>query len=156
MDINITLFGQMITFGVFIWFTMKYVWPHILKSMQEREQRIADGLAAAQRGQHDLELAQHKATEYLRDAKIQAAEILEHANKRGNQIIEEAKERAREEGERLLVVARADIEQEFQMAKQKLRAEAANLAIFGAEKVLARSVDAATQHDLVEKLIAEI
>lgn len=156
MEINATLLGQMITFAIFVWFTMKYIWPHIIKAMQEREKRIADGLAAAERGQHELELAQHKATDQMRDAKIHAAEILEQANKRANQIIEEAKERAREEGERLLAMAQGDIAQEMQMAKEKLRKEVATLAIASAEKILERSVDARVQSELVDKLITEI
>lgn len=156
MDINATLLGQFITFAVFVWFTMKYIWPPIMKAMQEREKKIADGLAASERGQHELELAQHKATEQMRDAKIHAAEILEQANKRANHIVEEAKERARAEGERLLTIARSDIEQEMQTARQELRNEIAVLAIASAEKILARSVDAATQRDLVDKLITEI
>jgi F-type H+-transporting ATPase subunit b len=156
MDINITLLGQMITFAVFVWFTMKFIWPPIIQAMRDREKKIADGLQAAERGQHELELAQHKATEQLRDAKLQAAEILDAANKRGNQIVEEAKERAREEGERLLVLARNDVEQEMHAARQQLRSEVAKLAVAGAEKILRKSVDAATQRELVNHLIAEI
>lgn len=156
MDINATLLGQLITFAIFVWFTMKYVWPPITKAMQEREKRIADGLAAAERGKHDLELAQHKISEQLRDTKIHAAEILDQANKRAGQIIEEAKQRAREEGERLLAMAHHDIEQEMQAAKQKLRSEVAKLAIAGAEKILTHSIDSATQQDLVKQLITEI
>lgn len=156
MDINATLLGQMITFAVFVWFTMKFIWPSIIKAMREREKKIADGLLAAERGQHELDLAQHKAAEQLRDAKIQAAEILEQASKRASHLIEEAKERAREEGEHLLSIARGDIEQEVQVARQQLRSEVAKLAVAGAEKILMRSVDAAAQRELVEQLIAEI
>jgi F-type H+-transporting ATPase subunit b len=156
MEINATLLGQMITFAVFVWFTMKFIWPPIIKAMREREKKIADGLQAAERGQHELELAHHKAAEQLRDAKIQAAELLEQANKRASHIIEQAKERARDEGERLLVIARSDIEQEVHVARQQLRNEIAKLAVAGAEKILMRSVDAATQRELVARLITEI
>lgn len=156
MEINATLIGQMITFIFFVVFTMKFVWPPIMKAMQEREQKIADGLAAGDRGRHELELSQKKAAQQLRDAKIQAAEILEQANKRANQFVEEAKDRAREESERILTVARADIEQEKQVARQQLRKETAKLAIASAEKILSRSVDSAVQKDLIDKLIAEI
>lgn len=156
MEINVTLIGQLITFALFVWFTMKFVWPPIIKALQEREQRIAEGLLAAERGHNELELAQNKAAEQLRDAKIHAAEILDQANKRGNQIIEEAKERAREEGERLLTVARSDIEQEVQSARQKLLREVADLAIASTEKILGRTIDAGVQKDLVKKLITEI
>lgn len=156
MEINFTLIGQFITFVLFVWATMAWVWPHILKVMHEREKRIADGLAAGERGQHELELAQHKVTEQLRDAKIHAAEILDQANKRASQIIEEAKERAREEGERILAMARMDIEQEVQTARQELRHEVASLAVNSAEKILGRSIDGNVQHDLVNKMLAEI
>lgn len=152
MGINFTLIGQMLTFALFVWFTMRYIWPPILKAMHEREKRIADGLAAAERGKHELELAQHKSTELLRDAKIQAAEILEQANKRGSMIIEEAKERAREEGERLLTIARGDIDQEVQTARQKLLNEIADLTIASTEKILQRTLDAGAQRDIFENL----
>lgn len=156
MEINATLIGQILTFIVFIVFTMKFVWPPITKAMKEREQKIADGLAAADRGKHELELSQQKAVEQLRDAKIHAAEIVEQANKRANLIVEEAKEKAREEGDRLLTVARSEIENEMQAARQKLRHEVAVLAIASAEKILSRSIDASAQKDLVDKLITEI
>lgn len=156
MDINATLIGQFITFIILVWFTMKYVWPPITKAMQEREQRIADGLAAAERGKHELELAQHRATDQLREVKIQSAEIIEQANKRASQIVETAKDRAREEGERLLTMARADIQQELHMAKQQLRDDLARLVLASTEKLLEHSVNDEVQHNLVNKLIAEI
>lgn len=156
MNLNATLLGQFITFAIFVLFTMKYIWPHLMKAIEERQKKIADGLAAGERGQHELELAHHRAAEQLRDAKIKAAEILSEANKRANHLIEESKEQARTEGERLLQIARNDIEQEVQAAKLKLRNEIANLAISGAEKILMHNIDAQAQNHLVEKLIAEI
>ncbi|MFZ0219175.1 MAG: F0F1 ATP synthase subunit B [Candidatus Aquirickettsiella sp.] len=156
MEINITLLGQLITFSVFVWFTMKFVWPPILKVMKDREQRIADGLAAAERGQQALELAQLKADEYLQEAKQQAADILEQANKRANQMSEESKLQIRTENERLLAIARADIQQEWQAAQQKLRAEVANLVISTTEKILAQSLDSVAQHALVKQSLEEI
>lgn len=156
MEINITLLGQLITFSVFVWFTMKFVWPPILKVMKEREQRIADGLAAAERGQQALELAQLKADEYLQEAKQQAAEIIEHANKRASQMSEESKQQIRIENERLLAIARADIQQEWQTAQQKLRTEVANLVITTTEKILAQSLDSVAQHALVKQSLEEI
>ncbi|HEY2567324.1 MAG TPA: F0F1 ATP synthase subunit B [Candidatus Aquirickettsiella sp.] len=156
MEINITLLGQLITFSVFVWFTMKFVWPPILKVMKEREQRIADGLAAAERGQQALELAQLKADEHLKEAKQQAAEIIEQANKRANQMSEESKQQIRIENERLLAIARADIQQEWQTAQQKLRAEVANLVITTTEKILAQSLDSVAQHALVKQSLEEI
>ncbi len=156
MEINITLLGQLITFSVFVWFTMKFVWPPILKVMKEREQRIADGLAAAERGQQALELAQLKADEFLQEAKQQAAEIIEQASKRANQMSEESKQQIRVENERLLAIARADIQQEWQSAQQKLRAEVANLVITTTEKILAQSLDSVAQHALVKQSLEEI
>jgi F-type H+-transporting ATPase subunit b len=156
VEINITLLGQLITFSVFVWFTMKFVWPPILKVMKEREQRIANGLAAAERGQQALELAQLKADEQLQKAKQQAAEIIELANKRANQLAEESKQQIRIENERLLAIARADIQQEWQTAQQKIRAEVANLVITTTEKILAQSLDSVAQHALVKQSLEEI
>jgi F-type H+-transporting ATPase subunit b len=156
MNLNATLLGQFITFAIFVWFTMKYIWPHLINAIEERQKKIADGLAAAEKGKHELELAHHKAAEHLRDAKIKAAEILEQANKRASHLIEESKERAREEGDRLLQIAKGDIEQEVQAAKLKLRNEIATLAIAGAEKILMHNIDAQAQNHLFEKLIEEI
>ena len=156
MEINITLLGQLITFSVFVWFTMRFVWPPILQIMREREQRIADGLAAAERGQQALELAQVKVDEYLNVAKQQAAEIIEQANKRASQMAEESKRQTRAENERLLAIARADIQQEWQTAQQKLRTEVANLVITTTEKILAQSLDSVAQHALLKQSLEEI
>ncbi len=156
MEINITLLGQLITFSVFVWFTMKFVWPPILKIMKERELRIADGLAAAERGQHALELAQVKVDECLNGAKQQAAEIIEQASKRASQMAEESKRQIRTENERLLAIARADIQQEWQAAQQKLRTEVANLVITTTEKILAQSLDSVAQHALLKQSLEEI
>ena len=156
MEINITLLGQLITFSVFVWFTMRFVWPPILQIMREREQRIADGLAAAERGQQALELAQVKVDEYLNVAKQQAAEIIEQANKRASQMAEESKRQIRAENERLLAIARADIQQEWQTAQQKLRTEVANLVITTTEKILAQSLDSLAQHALLKQSLEEI
>ena len=99
MNINLTLIGQMVAFTLFVLFCMKYVWPLVLAAMKEREEKIAQGLAAADRANHDLELAQEKAVERLKEAKEEAASIIDAANKRGNQIVEEAKEQAVVEGQ---------------------------------------------------------
>lgn len=156
MEINITLLGQLITFSVFVWFTMKFVWPPILKVMKEREQRITDGLVAAEKGRQALELAQLKADEYLQEAKKQASDIIEQANKRATQLSEESKLQIRTENERLLAIARADIQQEWQAAQQKLRAEVANLVIMTTERILAKSLDSVAQHALVKQSLEEI
>ena len=156
MNINLTLIGQSIAFAVFVIFCMRYVWPPILKAMQERAEKIADGLAAADRANHDLELAQEKAVERLKEAKQEAAGIVDAANKRANQIIDEAKNQAREEGERLKEAAQAEIEQELNRAREQLRTQVANLALAGAEKVLAAEIDMQRHSELVDKLAAEL
>lgn len=156
MNLNATLFGQMITFAIFVWFTMKYVWPPITKALDERQKKVAEGLAAAERGVHELELAQQKATEYLREAKTQAAEILEQANKRAVLMIEEAKLQGREEGQRMVAMAKAEIAREVEGAKQALKSQVATLAMQGAERILAKNLDAAANQELIEKLIGQI
>ena len=118
MNINATIIGQTIAFAFFVWFCMKYVWPPIIGALNERQKKIADGLAAADRASKDLELAQVKAVEELHLAREQAKEILEQANQRATVIVEEAKDEARKEGERLIVAARAEIEQEANQARE--------------------------------------
>lgn len=156
MDLNATLIGQFITFSIFVWFTMKFVWPPIMKSMQERKQKISDGLAASERGIHELELAQHKSAELIRDAKIQATIIIDEINKRGTLVIEEAKEKAREESERIFALGKTEIEKELQKAKQVLKNQVAIIALNGAEKILTHTIDKAANSELIEKLITEI
>lgn len=152
MNINLTIIGQSLSFLFFVWFCMKFVWPFIISAMQEREQKIADGLAAADRASHDLELAQEKAVQRLAEAKTEAASIVDAANKRANQIIEEAKNAAREEGDRLKAAAQAEIEQEVNRAKEALRAQIAALAIDGAEKVLQGTVDKKAHAAMLDQL----
>lgn len=156
MNINLTLLGQMITFAIFVWFTMKYVWPPITNAMAERNKRIADGLAAAEQGKRDLEIAHHKAAEQLRDAKIQAASIIEQATQRGNHIIEEAKELARNEGSRLLALAKTEINQEVIRARQELQLQVSDLAIAMAQKILQRELDSAKHVDLINQMLKEL
>ncbi|HYF98386.1 MAG TPA: F0F1 ATP synthase subunit B [Coxiellaceae bacterium] len=156
MDINATLIGQMITFAIFIWFTMKYVWPPLMKVMDERHKKIAEGLAAAERGRHDLELAKHQISVDLDAAKNQAALIIEHANQRANHMVEEAKDRARSEGERLLHLAQADIAQEYNQAKTELVQHISRLALTGAERILKHNIDAKANQQLLNELIEEI
>lgn len=154
MNINLTLIGQSITFLVFVWFCKAFVWTAIRNAMDEREAQIADGLEAADRAGKDLELAQEKATQRLREAKGEAAGIIDAANKRASQIVEEAKDAAREEGDRLKVAAQAEIAQEANRAKEQLRSQVAVLALAGAEKVLEASIDESKHKELVEKLAA--
>lgn len=156
MDINATLFGQALTFALLIWFTMKFVWPPLTNMMDERAKRISEGLAAAERGKHDLELAEKRAGDVIREAKQQAAEIVAQAEKRGSQVVEEAKATARTEGARLVTGAKAEIDQEVHRAKEALRQHVAELAVAGAEKILRREIDAKAHADLLEALKAEL
>ena len=156
MNINLTLIGQMIAFVGFVWFCMKFVWPPIIAAMEEREKKIADGLAAADRASHDLELAKEKAVERLKEAKHDAAGIIDAANKRGSQIVEEAKGAAVVEADRVKASAQAEIEQETNRAREQLRGQVAALSLAGAEKVLGAAIDQEAHSELVEKLAAEL
>lgn len=156
MNINMTLIGQSITFAIFVWFCMKFVWPPIVGALEARKKQIADGLAAADRGKHELELAARRASETLHDAKIKASEIIAHAEKRGSQIVEEAKNTAKGEGDRMIVAAKAEIEQESHRAREALRGDVAALVVAGAGKVLRREVDAKAHADLLEAIKNEL
>lgn len=156
MNINLTLIGQMVAFACFVMFCMKYVWPPIMAAMAEREKKMADGLAAADRASHDLELAQEKAVERLKDAKHEAAGIVDAANKRGVQLVEEAKQAAIVEADRVKAAAQAEIEQETNRAKEQLRGQVATLALAGAEKILGAEIDAKDHAGLVDKLASEL
>lgn len=156
MNINLTLLAQAVAFALFIWFTVKFVWPPMIRAIEGRQKQIADGLAAGERGKHELELAGKRSAEVLRDAKRQSSDILAQAEKRAAQVIEEAKGAAKLEGERLLAAAKADIEQEVFRAKATLRADVARLAVAGAEKILRREVDAAAHAALLDSLKSEL
>ena len=156
MSINWTLIGQMIFFVFFVLFCMKFVWPPITTAMAERVKKIADGLAAAERADKDLELAKEKAASDLKEAKAQAAELIDQAKKRADQMVEEAKDKAKEEADRVLASAEAEVEQQIAQAKEALRAQVATLAITGAEKILETSVDAKAHADMLDKLAAEL
>ncbi|WP_434632458.1 F0F1 ATP synthase subunit B [Chromobacterium sp. CV08] len=155
MEFNVTLLGQAITFAILVWFTMKFVWPPLTNMMDERAKRIADGLAAAERGKQDLEAAEKRVADELRKAKQQATEIVVAAEKRANQIVDEAKEAARTEGARIVADAKAETDQEVLRAKEALRAHVADLAVAGAEKILRKEIDAAKHADLLASIKAE-
>jgi len=146
----------MLAFICFVVFCMKYVWPPIIAAMQERAEKIADGLAAADRASHDLELAQEKAVERLKEAKVEASGIIDAANKRAGQIVEEAKDVAIAESDRVKVSAQAEIEQEMNRAREQLRGQVATLALSGAEKVLGSAIDQEAHAALVDQLAAEL
>ncbi|MGJ0429145.1 F0F1 ATP synthase subunit B [Methylobacter sp.] len=152
MSINATLIGQMITFALLVWFTMKYVWPPLFDSLEERKKKIADGLAAAEKGQEEMQLAEKKAKNVLKEAKEQSSEIVNLAQKRANEIVEESKEIAKKEGERMILAAQAQIEQEMQQAKEGLRQEVAALAVSVAEQILNAEVDKAKHQDIISKV----
>ena len=156
MNITVTLFGQMITFAILVWFISRYLWGPLTRMMQDRTQRIADGLAAAERGQQELIRAQARFQDTLQQAKNEAAELIAQAQKRAADIIEEAKAQAQIEGERLIETARAEIEQEANRTKEQLRGEVVAIALAGASKILGREVDAKAHNDLLDRMLAEL
>lgn len=156
MNINATLIGEAIWFGLFIWITMKFVWPPLKAALDERQKQIADGLAAAERGRQDLEQAAQRATVVLKEAREQAAEILNQAQRRASQVIEEAAGAAKAEGERIIAGAKAEIEQEVFRAKESLRSQVSVLALQGAERILRREVDQKTHGDLLAAMAEEL
>lgn len=156
MNINLTLIGQTIAFALFVWFCMKFIWPPIMKALEERKQTIADGLAAAEKGKHDQELAEKRALDVLHDARSQAAEIVARAEKRGAEIVDEAKVDAKAEGQRLLKSAEGEIEQEMNRAREQLRKQVAALAVAGAEQILEREIDEKAHSDVLDKLVTQL
>lgn len=156
MNINATLLGQAISFMLFVWFCMKLVWPPLIAAIEERQKKIADGLAASDRAAKDLELVQAKMAEQLKDAKVQAAAIIEQANKRKALILDEARTEADAERQKIITQGQAEIDAERKRAREELRKQVAALAIAGAEKILERSVDEAANSDIVDKLVAEL
>lgn len=149
MNLNATLFAQLVVFFILAWFTMQFVWPPIVKALDERAKKIADGLAAAERGKHDLELATKRSTEALREGKEKAAELIANAEKRGAQLIEEAKLTAKAEADRIVAGAKAEIDQEAVRAKEVLREQVATLVVSGAEKILRREINAQAHADIL-------
>ena len=156
MNINLTLIGQSITFALFVWFCMKYIWPPVMGALEARRKEIADGLAAAERGQHEQEIAEKRATEHIREAKGQASDIVAQAQKRASEIVEEAKGDAKTEADRIVTGANAEIEQETNRAREQLRKEVVGLAIAGAEKVLKREVDKDNHASALDDLAAQL
>ncbi|WP_070989532.1 F0F1 ATP synthase subunit B [Halofilum ochraceum] len=156
MNINLTLLGQTIGFALFVWFCMKLVWPPLRDALHERQKKIADGLAAAERGEHEEELARQRGEETLREAKAQASEIIENAQKRGNEIVEESKESARSEAERIKQSAQAEIDREVTQAREHLRGQVVAIALSGAEKVLRSEVDQDKHARVLDELVEEL
>lgn len=156
MDINMTLIGQSIAMLVFVWFCMKFIWPPVMKAIEERQTQIADGLAAAERGQHSLEKAEAKAEEIIQEARQQASGILDQAHARANEIVAEGKADGVRERERQLAAARAELEQETNRAREELRGQVSAIAVASAEKILRREIDARAHEEILSKLSAEL
>lgn len=156
MEINVTLVIQMLVFAVFVWFTMKYVWPPLQKALEERQSKIADGLAASERGKRELELTQQRISEEMKIAKAKSNEIIDKANIRATQLIEEAKDEALKQATQLAKVAHEHLDQEINRAKDNLRKDVGKLAVAGAEKILMREIDDKQNQVLIDNLIKEI
>ena len=156
MDINLTLIGQAIAMAVFVWFCMKYVWPLLLAMIEERQQKIADGLAAADKGNRALEDAQLRIQAMVDEARAQARGILDQAQSRANGSVEEARSAADQERDRIIQSGKAEVDQQINRARDELRGQVAAIAVAGAEKILAREIDPRTHQDLLTKLAAQI
>ncbi|HFB63907.1 MAG TPA: F0F1 ATP synthase subunit B [Aeromonadales bacterium] len=156
MDINSTLIYEMIAFAIFVFFCMKFVWPPLMTAIEDRQKKIAEGLAAAERGSQDMELAKENAAEILKEAKQQAASIVDQANKRHSQVVESAKDDARVEGERIIKAAMAELDQEVNRAREQLRNQLSALAVQGAEQILERSINKKDQEDILSRLAEQI
>jgi len=156
MNINLTLIGQTITFIFFVLFCMKFIWPPLVAALEERKKTIADGLAAAEKGKHDGELAKKRVLDTLKEAKEKAQEIINLAEKRASEIVEESKDTARVEGERIITAANAELEQEINRAREHLRGQVVSIAVAGAGKVLKREIDEKANEDLLKDLVAQL
>jgi len=156
VDINLTLIGQSIAMAVFVWFCMRFVWPPIMGMIEERQTTIADGLAAAEKGNRALAEAQVQIDQLVEDARGQARQIIDQANTRGGALVEEARAQADQERARILATAQAEVEQAVNRVREDLRSQVAAIAVAGAEKILAREIDAKAHEDLLDQLARQI
>ena len=156
MDINLTLIGQSISMILFVWFSKKFIWPPLMEAIEERQAQIADGLAAGEQGQQKLDKANIDSQVILDDARKQATGILDQANARANEIVSDGKQDGQQERERQLSLAKTDIEQESNKARDELREQVAQLAIVTAEKILKREIDMKAHEDILSKLTKEL
>jgi F-type H+-transporting ATPase subunit b len=156
MNINATLILQSIAMMIFVWFCMKFLWPPLIKAMDERRERVAEGLAASDRAEKELQAAKVKVDEQIHEARDKASEIVEQASQRHTQILDQAKDDAQSERQRQVTAAEADIAQAANQAREELRSSVASLAVLGAGKILEREIDPQTHRELLDKLIAEI
>ncbi|MBO7082071.1 MAG: F0F1 ATP synthase subunit B [Neisseriaceae bacterium] len=156
MNINATLIAQLIVFGILVWFTMKFIWPPLIKALDERANKIAEGLAAAERGKSDFEQAEKRVAEILAEGRQQVAEMVANADKRAAEIMEAAKQQASDEAAKILTQARADVAQEANRAREALRNQVGILAVKGAEQILRREIDAKAHSELLGALKQEL
>lgn len=156
MNINLTLFAQLIAFVVFVFFCMKFVWPPIMAALNERQKKIADGLAEAERGMQQQEIAEQNAEKQLSEAKQQASEILGQAQKRANEMVEDAKSVAVDEGNRIKEAAHAEVEKEVNRAKETLRTQVSTIAVAGAERILKKEINASSHQEILDDLASQI
>lgn len=158
MNINATILGQTIAFFLFVWFCKKFVWPPMIAAMEARQEQIADGLAAAEKGQQAQEVAEQEAAKLVSDAKAQAAEIIANAEKRGNSVVEEAKDTATSEKQRIIASAQSELEQSVHSAREELRGQVSSIAVAAAGRIVDKEIDekahAALLDDLVQQLKA--
>lgn len=156
MDINLTLLAQAVVFALFIWFTAKFVWPPLMRAIEERQKKIADGLAAADKGNRALEEAAAQRDEQLKAARAQAQDILAAASKQGTQAVEAARQQAKSEAERIVAAAQAEVESQIRHAREELRRKVGDLAVMGASAILKREIDAKAHADVLKDLAAKI
>ena len=156
MDITVTLVIQMLVFMTFVWVVMKFIWPIILGAMNEREKKIASGLAAAEQGQKDLSEAKSRADDVIKEARARALTIESQAQTRANQIIEDARKAASLEGEKVLAAAQSQIALESNKARDQLRGQVVSLAVAGAKRVLEKEIDQKTHGELLDQLAAKL
>jgi F-type H+-transporting ATPase subunit b len=156
MNFTLTLIAQALVFALFIWFTKKFVWTYLMQKVDERQKAIADGLAAAEKGNRALEEASARRDEELKAARAQAQEILANANKQGAQALDVARAQAQAEAERIVAAARGDVDRQIAHAREDLRRKVGDLAVLGAAQILKREVDARAHADVLKDLAARI
>ena len=156
MNINATLLGQTVAFFLFVWFCKKFVWPPMITAMEARQEQIADGLAAAQKGQQAQEIAEQEAAKMISNAKTQASEIIANAEKRGNSVVDEAKETATSEKERIVASAQAEVEQSVHSAREELRGQVSSIAVAAASKIVDKEIDEKTHAGLLDNLVKQL
>lgn len=156
MNINLMIIGQILAFSVFVWFSMRFVWPHLSEALDTRRTKIAESLEEAEQGWNTQRMAQEKAVDLLKSAKEQSAEIIAMAEKRATEIVEESKGNAREEGDRILAHVKTQIEQELFRVREDLRHQVSALALEGTEQILKKEMDAKTHKALVKDLVSRL